>query len=41
MLLGHLMHQARNVDLEAWLALSAVINYDLSIGTEDHQDSEN
>lgn len=40
-LLGHLMHQARNVDLEAWLALSAVINYDLSIGTEDHQDSEN
>lgn len=29
-LLGHLMHQARNVDLEAWLAFSAVINYDLS-----------
>ena len=35
------MHQARNVDLEAWLAFSAVSNYDLSRGTEGQQDSEN
>ena len=38
-LLGHLMHQARNVDLEAWLAwivwvwvCRGVINYHLSLG---------